>query len=155
MNLSASFQVNQPNVILETFDDEVVIVNLDNGNYYSLDATGMQVWHLLESGAALAQIGAHLAAQTSGSPAEINEALTNFVNELLAEALLVPAPTATDSSAITEPVATAAAPIALPPFSAPVLNKYSDMQELLLLDPIHDVDATGWPTLPQTVGEGQ
>jgi hypothetical protein len=26
-----------------------------------------------------------------------------------------------------------------------VLNVYSDMQDLLTLDPIHDVDAAGWP----------
>ena len=33
------------------------------------------------------------------------------------------------------------------PLAAPVLNKYSDMQDLLLLDPIHDVDEeAGWPT---------
>jgi hypothetical protein len=31
-------------------------------------------------------------------------------------------------------------------FNAPVLNKYTDMQDLLLLDPIHEVDATGWPS---------
>jgi hypothetical protein len=34
------------------------------------------------------------------------------------------------------------------PFVAPVLDKYTDMQELLLLDPIHEVDASGWPKLP-------
>ena len=27
----------------------------------------------------------------------------------------------------------------------PVLNKYTDMQDLLLIDPIHDVEAHGWP----------
>jgi hypothetical protein len=32
-----------------------------------------------------------------------------------------------------------------PLFNPPSLNKYSDMQELLLLDPIHDVDDAGWP----------
>ena len=32
-----------------------------------------------------------------------------------------------------------------PSFNPPSLNKYSDMQELLLLDPIHDVDEAGWP----------
>jgi len=31
-------------------------------------------------------------------------------------------------------------------FNAPVLNKYTDMQDLLILDPIHEVDATGWPS---------
>ena len=30
-------------------------------------------------------------------------------------------------------------------FEKPVLQKYSDMQDLLLLDPIHEVDEMGWP----------
>jgi hypothetical protein len=30
-------------------------------------------------------------------------------------------------------------------FSRPILTKYTDMKELLLLDPIHEVDETGWP----------
>jgi len=35
-------------------------------------------------------------------------------------------------------------------FRAPVLNVYADMKDLLLLDPIHDVDEVGWPT-PKSV----
>jgi hypothetical protein len=41
---------------------------------------------------------------------------------------------------------------ALPPvvsgrlsFTHPQLQKYTDMQELLLLDPIHEVEESGWP----------
>ena len=34
-------------------------------------------------------------------------------------------------------------------FEAPVLAKYTDMAQLLVLDPIHDVDETGWPKIPQ------
>lgn len=30
-------------------------------------------------------------------------------------------------------------------FPAPRLERYTDMQDLLLLDPIHDVDERGWP----------
>jgi hypothetical protein len=32
----------------------------------------------------------------------------------------------------------------------PKLEKYTDMEDLLLLDPIHDVQEVGWP---QTSGE--
>jgi hypothetical protein len=32
-------------------------------------------------------------------------------------------------------------------FVAPVLHKHTDMQDLLLLDPIHEVDETGWPSV--------
>ena len=30
-------------------------------------------------------------------------------------------------------------------FEPPLISKYSDMQELLILDPIHDVSDAGWP----------
>jgi hypothetical protein len=30
-------------------------------------------------------------------------------------------------------------------FTRPVLTKFTDMQDLLLLDPIHDVNSSGWP----------
>jgi hypothetical protein len=30
-------------------------------------------------------------------------------------------------------------------WQAPELSIYEDMQDLLQLDPIHDVDETGWP----------
>ena len=30
-------------------------------------------------------------------------------------------------------------------FAPPRLEKYSDLEDLLVLDPIHDVDEAGWP----------
>ena len=30
-------------------------------------------------------------------------------------------------------------------FSPPVVEKYTDMQDLVLLDPVHEVDERGWP----------
>ena len=30
-------------------------------------------------------------------------------------------------------------------YSTPVVEIFSDMQEILLLDPVHDVDKSGWP----------
>ena len=42
------------------------------------------------------------------------------------------------------------------PFAAPVLHKYTDMEDLLLLDPIHDVDESGWPnTNPNNASDAQ
>jgi hypothetical protein len=34
-----------------------------------------------------------------------------------------------------------------------MLQKFTDMQDLLLLDPIHEVDESGWPRVPQTAQE--
>lgn len=30
-------------------------------------------------------------------------------------------------------------------YRPPVLEVFADMQDLLLLDPIHDIDEVGWP----------
>ena len=49
-----------------------------------------------------------------------------------------PAPAAADD-------APADAPAAKEPFRAPQIRAYTDMQDLLMIDPIHDVDETGWP----------
>ena len=34
-------------------------------------------------------------------------------------------------------------------FEAPALQVYTDMEDLLLLDPIHEVDEMGWPSAKQ------
>jgi hypothetical protein len=31
-------------------------------------------------------------------------------------------------------------------FVTPCLQKYTDMEELLLIDPIHEIDEVGWPS---------
>ena len=32
-------------------------------------------------------------------------------------------------------------------FEPPVIQRYTDMQDLLLLDPIHEVEESGWPNM--------
>ncbi len=141
MTNTQRYRVNKPDVILENFGDEVVIVNLKNGNYYSLDSLGAEIWARLEQGATLAETLEGLLQKYSGDSAQIEQALTQFVSELQADALMVA------SEAAGQPVAMPTAPEAKQPFTVPVLHKYTDMQELLLLDPIHEVDETGWPNV--------
>ena len=70
--------------------------------------------------------------------AEVERAIAGFVSQLLDEGLLVESAD-TGSAEGAEIVAGGT-------FETPVLSKYTDMQELLLLDPIHDIDpSVGWP----------
>jgi hypothetical protein len=77
-------------------------------------------------------------------PDELETVLIDFLEELVVEKLLIPVDTDGEARAPnTEAVVTRA------PFDAPVLEKYTDMQDLVLLDPVHDFDAAeGWPRLP-------
>jgi hypothetical protein len=39
------------------------------------------------------------------------------------------------------------------PFQPPLFEKFTDMEAMLLLDPVHDVDDEGWPHMPAADGQ--
>jgi hypothetical protein len=143
------FRVNRPTVVYEIIDDEVIIIEFDSGNYYSLDKTGAHMWRLIERGATQGEIEVGTARLYGGPPEVIKEAVERLLAELRRESLIVPDESGGNdegrgAGAPTEPDLLAERPI----FEPPVLQKYTDMQELLMLDPIHEVDVTGWPAIP-------
>ena len=141
------FKVNSPKVIFEAFDDEVVLINLDNGNYYSMGESGLYIWRLIEQGAAISEILCWTAERFSESSSTIERAVNQFVQELLNEELIVlDASVAPNKSIDPNPNGSMLAP-GTNNFRVPVLHKYTDMQDLLLLDPIHEVDEMGWPVV--------
>ncbi len=118
-------------------DGEVLIIHTPSGTYYSLEGTGEQVWNALLAGHTVDEIAASYTDVEHGGLDSVAEAVSVFVRELQQEQLIVPG----DQSAAPGPARRPAAP-----FSSPALQKYTDMQELLLVDPIHEVDPqSGWP----------
>lgn len=144
-----TFRINTPQVIRETFEDEVVIVNLETGSYYSLDNVGAKIWELIEAGRSEVTIAAAIVHQYQGDDAEVAQAVARFLQELQQEELVLAAAQATAEATICASDGTLTNQ-PKPPFIPPRLHKYTDMQELLLLDPIHEVDATGWPNSQAT-----
>ena len=137
VDLRSAFQLGTE-VVTESFADETIAVNLASGRYYSIDPTGGDALQLLVSGPALGDVAAFLTTRYQPGPESIESTLTGFVQQLITEGLV--ASTAVDDAA-TLPEAAASVGITF----APVLVVFSDMEDLLVLDPIHDVDATGWP----------
>jgi len=149
MHSGMRFRINKPKVILESFEDEVVIVNLDSGNYFSLDRIGGQIFDLLECGASVMETAKAISSSYMGNQDHIRKEVSALVDRLICEELIVPLTAESESAVAAVPCDSNGSK--LPPandrgpFEPPVLQKYTDMQELLLLDPIHDVDDAGWP----------
>ena len=127
------FQINSPKVIHQIFDSEVVIVNLETGIYYSIRGSGIDVWRGLNVGIAPDQIIEVFV--PVGAETKIRE----FMQELEREQLIVQ----TDAEKESGTGGTFSAPEVFVP---PVLEKFTDMREMLLIDPIHELDESGWPT---------
>jgi hypothetical protein len=138
------FRVNSPKVTHETLDGEVVIINLDTGSYYSMNATGAAIWNLLDVGMPVEQVIATLSQRYLGDPQEVTAGVRTLIEKLQEENLMV-VDEGTTIAATNGAVPKALNETTLPPFEFPILQKYTDMEDLLLLDPIHEVDDTGWP----------
>lgn len=137
-DLHSQYSMNSPNIVGEKFDEEVVLVNLNSGIYYSLRENAGKIWTLLMQGYSAAQIISLYQQHCSESPEAIAGQITQFIEQLIDQDLLV-----TAHQDLIEAEELFLQPLSL--FAAPTLEIFSDMQDILLLDPVHDVDEQGWP----------
>jgi hypothetical protein len=142
MEPATRYRVNRPRVAHEIIDNEVVIIDFETGSYFSLEGSGADIWACIDGGAAMDEMVEFVASRYSVSRAHVETAVSQLIAELQQESLIV-----LDG---TEPSGFSPAPAPesaadRPPMGLPALHKYTDMQDLLLLDPIHEVDEAGWP----------
>ena len=141
MSKEACFKVNNPHVINETIEGESVIINLVTGFYYSLDNVGAEIWDALAAKTPVDNIVSILTSRYEGSKEDIENSVDHLITQLRKENLIVPASPG-DAKKTDDPEKPARQKSK---FARPALNKFGDMQDLLLLDPIHEVDEQGWP----------
>jgi hypothetical protein len=122
-----TYTINVAKAISETLDSETIIINLEKGTYYSMNNAGTGVWNAI----------------MAKSPISIDApGVADFINQLVMDELIqeINSP---DVSAISSTPDTSTYHTT----EIPTLERYTDMQEMLLADPIHDVDTAGWPKL--------
>ena len=149
MKLDMPYKVDKANVVSEKFEDEIVIINLESGNYYSLEGIGFDIWSLIEKGNTLDKILEWIISRyDSGKAEEINKLVGEFVAELRDEGLIVPDESLENTDMETANTQSERDAISAKPVSdldKIVLHKYTDMQDFLLVDPIHEIEYKDWP----------
>lgn len=128
-----------PEIVHETVDGEVIAIDLADGSYYSLAGSGPAIWELLAHGAGEAEICTALAGRFEAEEAEIGAAVSALLAQLQENGLIV-----SEAGIAVGPPATAGSG-EKSQFEAPRLERYNDMKDYFLLDPIHEVDTAGWP----------
>lgn len=143
MSKSICFKINAPRVVFENYGDEIVLINLDNGNYYSMVNEAAKIFSLIEKGSAQNEIIREIMQKYEGN---IENTVNQFIAGLQEEGLIVSLEKIIDDNTPKNASETQTQPASQKPvFATPVLDRYSDMQDLILLDPVHEVDESGWP----------
>ena len=122
-------------------------MSLETGHYFSAQGSGCEVWNWLARGASPEEAALLLGRRYDLDAGQASAAVEQFVASLLQHGLVSPE---TRGAGAPEhaALATPGRPIA---YSPPVLQVYTDMEEVLLLDPIHEVSHSGWP-MPREAG---
>jgi len=141
-----SYRINTPYVVSEVFvDDEAAIINLKTGNYYSLNKTATEIWSRIEKGAALPEITGFISGNFSVEESLAEPEVEQFIKKLVDEGLIVAEEAdASASNDLGNNHDSTGDPKVKKEYETPILECYADMQELLLLDPIHEVEETNW-----------
>ena len=135
--MNTQYSVDEDSVIFEEIDGEMVVINLQTGCYYSLNSDAALAWRLVSNGFAISDI---LELGDGGQESErLGAALRGIVRDFEAERLLQKASGAVGRNH--------AAIDGLDPAGIrnPSMQKHEDIQEMLKLDPIHEVTDLGWP----------
>ena len=142
---STCYRINSPHVVAETLDGEATIVDLESGTYYALNESGSLIWDELTRGTEPATVAQSFASTYRLEPDEASRIVDELTSQLTDQNLIVLAgedSTNGSSPSVPAPTSGNGGGTYLPP----KLSTYTDMQELLLLDPIHEVDESGWPS---------
>jgi hypothetical protein len=140
----ACFRINEPNVIYQTFDQEVVAVQLNTGSYHTLPGIAGEAFLLLgATGSSSQVVAAKLAARYDAPVATIEQDLQIFIRQLIDQLMVVAidGPGVPSSAEPVQPESQRA------PYTAPRLESFSDLEGLVLIDPVHDVGVAGWPNV--------
>jgi hypothetical protein len=135
------FDLNRQRILLEEFEDETILVHIKSCFYYSLSKSGTQILRRLTDGWSLDEIVRLYAGVETES--RVRDQIEAFVQQLLGEDLIVPLHAETPGRRQEDQPWSAQAPES---FERPVLARFDDVKELLLIDPIHEIDPDyGWP----------
>jgi len=129
------YRIPESQVAHEVIEGEVIILRFDTGFYFSLNGGAVNLWEWIAAGASWQQMLEAFEPLNSDQTA----ALEAFIKRLANENLVIKTEEA--------PAVVATLPRQSVRFENPSMEKYGDMQDMLLADPIHEVDEAGWPRL--------
>ena len=141
--MDRAYAIDVTTVVSDIIDGEAVMLHRVSGDYFSTDGVGCLIWQWIGEGQSRSWIIETLNARYAAEQAEIATAVDAFLADLLAHELVreiaVGVELVPEADLIERQADSKAG------FVLPLLHVYSDIRKLMLLDPIHEVEKTGWP----------
>ena len=131
-----TYSLNEAKMFADITDGIAIVINSETGIYYGANTLGTAVMEQFFNGASDESVSEALK-KFSGCPVDIDERLAVFAKALVEKEIVITGAAATTEAHFSE--------AAIKDGWDMTVNEFSDAQELLLADPIHEVkEETGW-----------
>jgi len=165
------FCVRPDDIVHDTIEGETVVIDLRSGTYFRFDGAATHAWTILVGRATEDELVDRLAAAYAGPRETIADQVHDFLLALYRDGIIYRE--AASAGADVEPPAgpgldasdtprdafaglaldrfdhlramAGAPPAPKMPFGGLTLNRFEDLDELLTIDPVHEVNEAGWP----------
>lgn len=139
------YRINDRKMYYDMADGQAVVINFETGMYYGMSSLGSAVLDLLLKGSDPTDLAAVLE-KVPSCPGDIKERIQAFIQDLMDKEILMDSAEKGSFS-----VAASSVEFGREAFDDGFqldLNEYAEAQDLILADPIHDVDVNmGWPIM--------
>ncbi|CAN5272090.1 hypothetical protein BH10CYA1_BH10CYA1_58620 [soil metagenome] len=143
------YKIAGAHIAHQNIDGEIILVDLKSGAYYSIGGGGGAIWNYLSAGFTQDQTVEALSLAYSTDKSEIGESVQELLKTLVQDGLIVKA---ADGDYTTEPAHPEITQTQGSPMAPVLIEKFSDLSDALIYDPIHDFDqTTGWPNVQEEV----
>lgn len=129
--MDVSYEPAEARLEVSIIENELVVLNLDNGCYYSIEGLGIDVWFLASMGATRGSIVKALSERYGQPEDTVYHEVTTFLDKLVDEDLFSPVETEGSSAADISGEYSGWQPI----FAPAIISKYDDLTETFALDP--------------------
>jgi hypothetical protein len=133
------YRNNGPRFVDESVDGEALIMDMVTGTYYTCLGPATIAWDALKRGVEPGDVASMIATMYEADVAAVEGDVDAFVAELVQEEMLVVQEAAPAGGPVEPPPAPGG------PYEPMRIERYTDLADLILLDPVQDVSGVGWP----------
>ena len=138
------FELAGSHIAHTTIETEVIVLDLETFYFYILRDSAAEVWNVLLSGESLAEAISLISNPDEvGLKAIIPDGMTKIVDYFVSEKLLVPTNVNTQSAYWSSEIQSK---------QNPEIEKFTNLEELLLLNAIREATEMGWPNVKRQPG---
>ena len=141
-SLLTQYALASKNISGEIIDDELIVIDLSRGVYFTSKGAALHLWRGVVSGSNVEELVEQLCSK-SDDPDNFKQMCVEWLNALTSEGILQKA----ESGGATIPVGFLEAE-ELSKIAPPTFEMHYDLEDILLFDPVHDFDELGWPKQP-------